>query len=166
MQQPTTPSRVLFAPAALMAAILVGATALACGDDTPTTPPPPTYNATLTGASEVPVKAVAGTGTASVVKNGTTFTYTITYTGLTGTLSGAHIHGPAAVGVNAGIVVAFTVPAGSPATGTLTGTFTAPTAATVSIDSLEVLLKNGNAYFNLHTAANPGGEIRGQIAKQ
>jgi len=31
------------------------------------------------------------------------------------------------------------------------------------MDSLAVLLRNGNAYVNVHTAANPNGEIRGQI---
>ena len=101
------------------------------------------------------------------MKSGTSFTYTISYTGLTGNLTGAHIHGPAAPGVNAGILVPFTVPTGgAPASGTLTGTFSATSNAAVSIDSLEGLMKNGNSYVNLHTAANPGGEIRGQIAQQ
>ena len=36
-------------------------------------------------------------------------------------------------------------------------------ASSITGDSLLVLLGNGNAYTNVHTAANPGGEIRGQI---
>ena len=166
MQRLSTPSRALFAPAAVMAAILFGSTAVAC-DDAPTVPKPPTYVATMNGANEFPAKTVAGTGSATIVKTATTFNYTINYTGLTGNLMGAHIHGPAAPGVNAGILVPFTVAAGGvPATGTLTGTFSATSNAAVSLDSLEVLMKNGNAYVNLHTAANVGGEIRGQLSLQ
>jgi hypothetical protein len=37
---------------------------------------------------------------------------------------------------------------------------------TVSGDSLRKLLDLGQLYVNVHTAANQGGEIRGQIAKQ
>jgi hypothetical protein len=29
-----------------------------------------------------------------------------------------------------------------------------------------VLMRNGNAYFNVHTQLNPGGEIRGQIVRR
>jgi hypothetical protein len=36
----------------------------------------------------------------------------------------------------------------------------------VSSDSLMVLLNNGNAYINVHTAAHGGGEIRGQVVRQ
>ena len=39
-------------------------------------------------------------------------------------------------------------------------------SSTVSGDSLKVLLNNGAAYINVHTAAHPGGEIRGQIVKE
>ena len=61
MQRLSTPMRAMFAPAAVMAAILFGSTAVAC-DDEPTAPKPPTYVTTMNGASEVPVKTVAGTG--------------------------------------------------------------------------------------------------------
>jgi hypothetical protein len=166
MSQPTTPSRALVAPAALMAAILVGATAVACGSDSTTTPAPPTYVASLTGASEVPAKAVAGTGTATIVKTSTGYTYSITYSGMTGNLTGGHIHGPAAPGVNAPVIVPFANATGSAPSGTLAGTFTSTNTTTISNDSLDVLLNNGNAYVNLHTTLNGGGEIRGQLVKQ
>ena len=167
MPQPTTPSRALVAPAALMAAILVGATAVACGSDSTTTPTPPTYVATMTGANEVPAKSVGGTGTATIVKTSAgNYTYTITYSGMSGNLTGGHIHGPAAAGVNAAVIVPFANATGSAPSGTLAGTFTSTNTTAISNDSLDVLMNTGNAYVNLHTSANGGGEIRGQLVKQ
>ena len=163
--QPTAPSsRALFATVGLMAAIIVGASAVACDDDT-TAPGPPTFVATLNGASEVPAKAVPGTGTATIVKNGSTYTYTITYSGMTGPLTNGHIHGPANATTNANVIVPFTT-TGAGASGTLTGTFTSTNNVAISNDSLDVLMRTGNAYVNLHTAANVPGEIRGQLSQQ
>jgi hypothetical protein len=149
-----------------MAAIVIGATAAACGSDTTTTPTPPTFNATLNGANEVPPKAVAGTGTAAIVKNGTTYTYTVNYSGLSGSPTLAHIHGPGGTAVAVGVLVSFTVPAGLGTTGTLTGTFTSADNNKITTDSLDALMTSGNAYVNVHTALNGGGEIRGQLSKQ
>ena len=39
-------------------------------------------------------------------------------------------------------------------------------STTVNGDSLKKLLLAGNAYVNIHTVSNPGGEIRGQIVHQ
>jgi len=163
MQPTATPSRALFASVGLMAAIIVAASAVACDDAT--APGPPTFVASLNGASEVPAKAVAGTGAATIVKNGSTYTYTITYTGMTGPLTGAHIHGPASTTTNANVIVPFTH-TGAGASGTLTGTFTSTSNAAISNDSLDVLMRTGGAYVNLHTGANIGGEIRGQLSQQ
>jgi len=161
-----SPSRALVASAILMAAIVVSATALACGSDknllTPTTV---TFAATLNGAGEFPAKNVPGVGTATIVKSGGVYTYTINFTGMTGPVAAGHIHGPAAAGANANIIVPFNT-AGAGTSGTITGTFTSTNTATISTDSLDVLMRTGNAYVNLHTAANPGGEIRGQLLQQ
>ena len=163
MQPAATSSRALFASVGLMAAIIVAASAVAC-DDT-TAPGPPTFVTSLNGASEVPAKAVAGTGTATIVKNGSTYTYTIPYAGMTGPLIGAHIHGPASTTTIADPIVPFSV-TGAGASGTLTGTFSSTNTPTISNDSLDVLMRTGGAYVNLHTSANPGGEIRGQLSQQ
>src|SRR5689334_11697699 len=160
------PSRALLASAALMAAIVVSATALACGSDNTTTlPTTVTFGATLNGAGENPAKNVAGTGTATIVKSAGTYTFTINFSGMSGPVTGAHIHGPAGIGANANVIVPFST-AGAGTSGTLTGTFTSTNTATISNDSLDVLMRTGNAYVNLHTAANPGGEIRGQLLQQ
>ena len=67
------------------------------------------YEATLTGTQEVPPNTSAGRGTAEIQYNSSnnTLSWKVTYSGLSGPVTGAHIHGPAAVGANAGIVVPF-----------------------------------------------------------
>lgn len=106
----------------------------------------------LTAANEVPPNASAGTGTAKVDLDGTTLKWTVTYSGTTGPVTAGHFHGPAAAGANAGVVVPFPGPISSPITGSAT-----LTPAQVAD------LKAGLWYVNLHTAANPGGELRGQV---
>jgi len=65
----------------------------------------------------------------------------------------AHFHGPAAPGANAPPVVP--VPAANLAN---------PMTGTATLDDGQIAdLKAGKWYFNIHTAANPGGEIRGQL---
>lgn len=115
-----------------------------------------TYRATLSSAQEVPVNPSAGTGSAEVMVNPSTMamTYRVTYSGLTGPATAGHIHGPAAAGQNAGVKVPFPTAAASPITGS--GTLTADQYAD---------LKGGRYYVNIHTAAHPGGEIRGQLAR-
>ena len=166
MDSSVSSSRALFASAGLIAAIVFTATAVACDDDDDIiTPTATTFITTLNGANEVPPKAVAGTGNVSIVKNGATYTYTITYTGMTGALTGAHIHGPAAVGANTVVIVPSDI-TGAGASGTLTGTFTGTNNPAITPDSLDKLMTSGNAYVNLHTATNGGGEIRGQLSKK
>ena len=106
----------------------------------------------MTGANEVPPNASTGTGTAKVDLDGNVLKWTVTYSGTTGPVTAGHFHGPAMAGANAGVVVPFPGPISSPITGTAT-----LTAAQVAD------LKAGLWYVNLHTAANPGGELRGQV---
>ena len=94
---------------------------------------------------------VAGTGAVQAMLDGKTFSYSATYSGLTGPVTAAHFHGPAAPGQNAGPVLA-AVPSPSPIKGTATLT-----------DAQIADLNAGKWYFNVHTAANPGGEIRGMV---
>jgi hypothetical protein len=128
-----------------------------------------TFTAVLSGANEVPPVTTTATGTATLSVVGGVLVYRVDVANITSpTLS--HIHGPAAAGVNAGVRVNFctgTPPAPPCATGTpYTGVLTAGVATQVSgisFDSMLVLLRNGNAYVNVHTSANGGGEIRGQV---
>ena len=113
------------------------------------------FAATLKGASEVPANTTTGKGelTAELDTNNRSLTYTVTYSGLTGPATGAHFHGPAAPGADAPVVIAAT-DAATPISGSATLT-----------DAQIADLKDGKWYFNVHTKANPGGEIRGQVKR-
>jgi hypothetical protein len=110
--------------------------------------------ARLEGSSEVPVVATAATGTveATLAGTGNVLRWKITYSGLSGPATGAHFHGPAMAGQNAGVVVPITGPLTSPLVGSTTLT---PGQAAE--------LTGGKWYVNLHTAAHPNGEVRGQV---
>jgi CHRD domain len=113
--------------------------------------------ADLKASAEVPPKDSAGTGTLTATLNTETneFTYHIEFSGLTGPVAAAHFHGPAAEGANAKPQLPIK---GTPITSPIDG------KATLTAEQAKELV-DGKWYFNLHTAANPGGEIRGQILK-
>src|SRR5258708_39845182 len=115
------------------------------------------YKATLTPAAEVPPTDSKGSGalTASYDTATKKLTYSATYKDLTGPAAAAHFHGPADAKPNAGVVV----PVTEMTPGTLKG------EATLT-DAQAADLQAGKWYFNIHTAANKGGEIRGQVMKQ
>jgi CHRD domain len=112
--------------------------------------------ATLDGKSEVPVNASAGKGTAEIDYDAASkkLSWKVTYSGLSGPATAAHFHGPAEAGKNAGVAVAIPNAGTSPAEGSATLT-----------DAQAADLAAGKYYVNVHTAANPGGEIRGQVTK-
>ncbi|MBE2255870.1 MAG: CHRD domain-containing protein [Ignavibacteria bacterium] len=115
-------------------------------------------SAMLSGGQEMPSVTTNATGTASLTANATGLQFEITVTGLSGPITGAHFHfgsikenGP----VVKDITMNFT---GNTATGTWLVADPTPFN-----DSLRRALVNGKIYLNIHTAANPGGEIRGQV---
>lgn len=79
--------------------------------------------------------------------------YKVTYSGLTGSAVAAHFHGPAGPGQDAPPVVP--VPAKSLAN--------PMHGSTTLTDEQLGQLEGGKWYFNIHTAAHPGGEVRGQL---
>jgi hypothetical protein len=113
------------------------------------------YHAALTGGEEVPPVETAASGMADVTYNSETMelTWTIEFSGLSGAASAAHFHGPAAAGENAGPVVTIE-DLESPSEGSATLT-----------EEQAGQLDQGMWYVNVHTEANPGGEIRGQVGK-
>lgn len=113
--------------------------------------------ADLKASAEVPPKDSAGTGSLTATLNTDTneLTYHIEFSGLTGPVAAAHFHGPAAEGANAKPQLPIK---GTPITSPVDG------KATLTAEQAKELV-DGKWYFNLHTAANPGGEIRGQVVK-
>jgi hypothetical protein len=109
---------------------------------------------TLSGSQEVPPNQSKGTGTLTASYDEITkkLSWSVSYSGLTGTAIAAHFHGPAEPGKNAPIEVPVPHPEKNPIQGT--AVLTAPEASD---------LLSGKMYFNIHTKAHPGGEIRGQI---
>ncbi len=122
--------------------------------------------ASLNEANVVGGTGSTATGTASFSVVGQTLLYSIEVTDLTDVTT-AHIHGPAGVDVNGGVIQGLCNSDDGPVcrTGTVNGVLVAgaATRSRIPFDSLVVLMRNGNAYVNVHSAANPGGEIRGQI---
>ena len=108
----------------------------------------------LSGFSEVPPVSGAATGSAETSYNVDTrvLQWSVTYASLSGPATGGHFHGPAMPGVNAPVALAFSGSLASPITGN---------AVLTPAQSADLLA--GRWYVNLHTAANPGGEIRGQV---
>ena len=112
--------------------------------------------ATLDGKQEVPATTSTATGTADIDYDPATkkLTWKVTYSGLSGPATAAHFHGPGEPGKNAGVKVPIPNATSSPAEG-----------SAVLTDEQAADLVAGKYYVNVHTAANPGGEIRGQVTK-
>jgi len=118
----------------------------------------------LDATQEVPPTGVAGQGSAYIVVNATRTSarYAITYINLTGALTAGGDYHVGSPGVN-GPVVKSIATSGGPASGTVAGTWNASDAAQPLTPDLADSLLSGRLYISLHTAAHPGGEIRGQV---
>jgi hypothetical protein len=139
-----------------------------------------TYSARLSGFGEVPPKLANGSGkfNGTLSDDGTSISWTISWTGLTGPALQAHIHF-GQTQVNGAVVVFFCGGGGRPAcpdgpnhSGTVTGTWTAADILAVPGQNVPPgdfagflrFLNAKEGYANIHTQLFPGGEIRGQVS--
>ena len=107
---------------------------------------------TLSGANEVPPVTTDATGSATVdIKPDRSVTAKVTVSGMTATAS--HIH-EAAAGANGPVIVPFTK--------TADNTFEAAPGAMLTEEQYKSY-KEGKLYVNVHSAKNPGGEVRAQL---
>lgn len=129
----------------------------ACKKDD-TTPATMQVTGTLSAANEVPavsVPAATGAFTGTYDPTSMVLTYNVTYSGLTGPATAAHLHYGDPKHKTAAPTVPFAnVP--SAASGTFSGT---ATLTAMQADSL----KAGKIYANIHTSANGGGEVRANL---
>jgi hypothetical protein len=114
-----------------------------------------TLSSTMTGDQEVPPVITGATGRGSLSLQPATrdINGSVSLEGMTATA--VHIH-VGDVGVSGPIIVTLAQ--------TAPGTWTVPSGVRLSDDQKDAF-NNGRLYFNAHTAANPNGEIRGQIGR-
>jgi uncharacterized protein (TIGR03382 family) len=119
------------------------------------------FVANLDGLQEVPPVTTTGYGFADVTLNLTTgevavsgFWYDL-MAPVNPPPGKAHIHGPAPVGVNAGVIVGLQT-SGDQTFGTISG------GGILNASQIQAMI-DGNTYINIHTSLYPAGEIRGQI---
>ena len=133
--------------------------AVLLGAATPSQAATVNFKATMSGKTEVPPNQSAGTGTVTATFDPATkvLTWEGSFSGLSGPATAAHFHGPAEAGKNAGVAIWI-----SEKGKTLDSPFKGSATLT---DAQASDLQAGLMYANIHTAANPGGELRGQMVK-
>ncbi len=115
------------------------------------------FKVELSGSQQVPPVQTAAMGTADLTYDPASrmLSWTITYSGVSGTVTMAHIHGPAAAGKNASPQIWLTKK-GSPVSSPNKG------QATLTPEQAKQF-EAGEWYINVHTDSHPAGELRGQV---
>jgi hypothetical protein len=152
-------------------AVLLTAVAACSDDDDGGTGTDTEFEALLSGADEVPAVNTIASGSATILIQGAQIVYQVDVQGIENVLF-SHIH-IAPEGENGPVRLNLCGTDDTPGcsttdTGTLVSDSNAVTTGTpaITFDSLVSAIRAGNAYVNVHTTANPGGEIRGQITPQ
>ena len=125
------------------------------------------YTITLNGGQQVPsvTTTAQGSGIVSIDRDRSNAHYMIIATGLSDAITSAHFHNEAA-GANGGVI--YDLSSSFSLSGTEDGAFgywTDLNMTTPFMSSTETMFRHDEVYVNVHTAANPGGEIRGQVLR-
>lgn len=130
-------------------------TPAATATPTPTPGVQTTFSGTLTGSNETPPVNTTATGSATLTVGADQQSgiLNLSFQGLSSDQTGAHIHGPAAVGVSAGVLIP------------LPGGQISNYAIKLTTEQFG-FLKAGQLYINVHTKNNTAGEIRAQLIMQ
>jgi hypothetical protein len=118
---------------------------------------PLSFKVPLTGTQQVPPVQTGASGSADLSYDPATrmLTWSVAYNGLSGAATMAHIHGPAAEGKNAPPLI-WLSEKGAAVANPIKG------SATLTPEQAQQMMA-GEWYINVHTQANPAGEIRGQV---
>ena len=118
---------------------------------------PLAFKVDMNGAQQVPPVQTGASGVADLTYDPATrmLTWTVTYAGLSGPATMAHLHGPATQGKN-GPPVIWLSEKGAAVSSPIKG------QATLTPEQAQQMM-GGEWYVNVHTQANPNGEIRGQV---
>ena len=136
------------------------------------------FSTTLSGANETTANnsTATGSGTLQLSSDATRIKVNLNWSGLTGTALAGHIHCCALQGANRPVAIGFSPLSGASGTfsrrynltlaSTYSGGFLAANGGTAASARTAFLngLTSGRAYYNVHTAMFPGGEIRGNLA--
>lgn len=141
---------------------LLALAALAC--DEGTVEPLPSYGATLSGANVIPPVTTTATGSASFTFEGSSVSFLLRASDITG-ITSATLHLGDATEENPPVVELFDDPTG---TGTVNGTFgagsfTGDALSGATLPQLMDAFDSGNAYVLVSTLAHADGELRGQV---
>jgi hypothetical protein len=129
------------------------------------------FNVQLSPANENPPITTAestakGTATITIHTDTNVVDFNVSLSGFPAgsTITAAHIHGPnAPAGVNAAVLVGTGLASGATNLVNGAGTFTLTQGTATAAQIQSILAAPQNFYFNVHTTANPGGVMRGQL---
>jgi len=112
-----------------------------------------TFSAKLDGSQANVTTSALGVGAFTLNATMDTICYTVSVNGMSGSITAAHLH-TGTIGNNGAVAIPLTGIDNNKITGIITGT--------TLTDNLPTFI-TGGLYVNLHTSANPAGEIRGQV---
>jgi hypothetical protein len=119
-----------------------------------------TLRATINAAQETTATGSPATGSAIMLYDvsSNTFDLVVTLNNMANTITNSHIH-EAPAGTAGGVVA----PLGAESSYTRTGNTLTATFHNITYGGDKLKLIQGGAYYNVHSAAFPGGEVRGQL---